>query len=690
MKLIITESPAKAKKIQGFLSKEYIVKSSIGHIRGLDTKWANSEININRDFEPQFVVLKDKRDVIQSLKSSSKNNEVILAADDDREGEAIAWHCGIVLNVDFNKFNRIKYREISKKAIVNALENPIKVNLNEVNAQKARSVIDLLIGYKLSPCLWKHIDTNVKGLSAGRVQSALLNLLYEHDKKIKDFESEYYYEILGDFVGLENSEYIFKKNFNDDVDEDFIKKLFKLFSIDRKFIVNKNTIKQEKNYPDKPLITSTLQQTAQNTYGFNVSKTMQIAQKLYENGKITYMRTDSTFISDEFKQELFRFINDKFGEDIYNDSKSKKVLGAQEAHEAIRPTNLKNVLSDGYSEDEKKLYNLILKRTITSHMKPAIYDVNTIELQNTNTNKIGCFTSKDKLLVYKGYLLYDNNNENNEKKQFKKEYDLVTCSCFDKCNNPPQPYNESGVVKLLERTGIGRPSTYSNIISTLYTRSYTKTENIKFDDSEIDVIYLDKKNKILDKKKKVKGQLLKNKIMITELGQKVLEYLNKNFYDIIQKDYTVLIENDLDRITKGELVWQDVVKNVYDSFIHIVITQIGDKTYNKNKNKNKIIGQIKNNDVSLGNGKYGNFILYKKKFTNIDSYLKIINKSLDDINLVDCKDILKYPKKIGENDDKDILIYLGQYGKYLKYNNRNYRIANMNNYTLEYCLGVIR
>ena len=263
MSILIVESPAKCKKIQSFLDKSYIVKSSVGHIRTLDTKWANTDVKITDDFEPPFVTIKDKHEVVNNLKSASKNRKVILAADDDREGEAIAWHCGDILRVDFNHNNRIIFREITKKAILRALENPTKINMNEVNAQKARSVLDLLIGYKLSPCLWANIKTKEKGLSAGRVQSALLKLLYDKEKEIKEFDPEYTFDIQGKFKDLqEKAEYIFGKDNNDDIDEDYIKVMFKKFNSDRVFKVFENNTAEEKKYPDKPFITSSLQQEA--------------------------------------------------------------------------------------------------------------------------------------------------------------------------------------------------------------------------------------------------------------------------------------------------------------------------------------------------------------------------------------------------------------------------------------------
>ena len=695
MSFIITESPAKAKKIQGFLGQGYTVKSSVGHIRGLDTKWANTDVKIDRNLEVPYIILKDKKDVVKSLKSQSKGLNVILAADDDREGEAIAWHCGQILGVDFNSLNRIKYREISKKAIQNALKNPTKVDLNEVNAQQARAVIDLLVGYKLSPCLWANIKTDQKGLSAGRVQSALLNLLEQHDRKIKEFEPDWSFDIQGDFTDLEKAEFIFSRQ-PDELDEDYIKELFKKFHKDRLFKVDKNVVTEEKSYPDKPFITSSLQQTAQNSFGFSVKKTMGIAQKLYENGKITYMRTDCTFIAKEFSETLNEFISDKFGPEYYNIPKVKKVKGAQEAHEAIRPTNITTKLKDNYDEDDIKLYNLIVKRTAQSHMKPAIIKVNTINLINSTTKEIGYFTSKQKEIKFDGYMAYNEVSEEdtNKIKPFKNEYQLEECSCTDKSSNPPQPYNEAQIVKLLENTGIGRPSTYSTIISTLYNRKYTEVQNIKLDDKEEDIILLNKKGKISEKKKVVKGALLKNKIIVTDLGKIVLDYLQLKFTDIIHKDFTVQVEKDLDLISQGDLVWQDVVKKVYESFISIVRTELKNNV-SSGKSKNILLGEYKGKEVHVGEGKYGPFILYDKKFKSIGKYLEENSSTLKDLTIEDYSKIMKCTGNsnssssnvlLGQIKGKEVHKGEGKYGPFILYNKKfksiSYYLKN-NNKTLE-------
>ena len=687
MSILIVESPAKCKKIQSFLDNSYIVKSSVGHIRTLDTKWANTDIKIEEDFEPLFITIKGKEDVIKNLKIQSKNRNVILAADDDREGEAIAWHCGDILKTDFNTNNRIIFREITKTAILKALKNPTKVNMNEVNAQKARSVIDLLIGYKLSPCLWANITTKEKGLSAGRVQSALLKLLYDKEKDIKEYESEYIYDIQGKFKDLkEKSEFTFKKSCTDEPDEDYIKDLFKKFSEDRLFKVIDNKTTEEKKYPDKPFITSSLQQSAQKSCNFNVKKTMDIAQKLYENGKITYMRTDSTIISEDFQQLLNNKITNDFGNEYYNAPQVKKVKGSQEAHECIRPTSLSELEPDKFERDDIKLYNLIYDRTIKSHMKPAIYIVNSIKLSNSNTNEIGYFSTKQKEIKFQGFLAYKRNGDKEEKDdnkivEFKNEYKLLECSCTDKISQPPEPYNESSIVKLLENTGIGRPSTYASIISTLYNRNYTLTKTIKTEDYTEDVIHLDRKDNITDKVNKVKGKTMKNKIVVTELGNKVLNYLDDKFHDIIHKDFTAGVESDLDKISNGELVWTDIINKVYNSFLPIVLKEIG----NKVKKSNNILGEYKGKEIKTGSGQYGPYILYNKKFTNVNGFLKSNKKTLDELTIEDCEIILKYPIQI----NKDIKICYGPFGTYLRYNNKNYKIKQNIEYSENYCLSII-
>ena len=691
MYLLITESPAKAKKIQGFLSNQYNVKSSCGHIRDLEKKKtkrygnpADFGINVEDNFKPTYKIMSDKKDVVKMLKDHSKNSKIIFAADDDREGEAIAWHTATVLKAPINTKNRIVFREISKKAILKAIESPIQINMDEVNAQQARRIIDRLIGFKLSPCLWKHIKSQESGLSAGRVQSALLNLLQEREEYINQFEPDIELSIKGSFNDLKDTEFIFSDEY--DIDDDFIKSLFTLFSKDRNFKVSDTSKKKDKSYPKKPFITSSLQQSAQNELGFPVKMTMDIAQKLYESGHITYMRTDSTFISEEYQKKIQTHLSSTYDDNYYQAPKEKKVKGAQEAHEAIRPTTLE--INIDVDETALKLYHMIFKRTITSHMKPAEYDVYKINLHNDPSNEIGHFTTNYRQLTFPGYLIYGKKEmEVDSKPKFKSEYNLEECISSEKEGSKPTLYNESAIVNLLEETGIGRPSTYASIISTLDNRNYTVKNNIKMDDINNSIIHLSNDNKITQKSEVIKGKIVKQRIQLTPLGRKVLKYLQDNFSNIIQKEFTCDVEKDLDLIADGKINYVDVIKKVYDSFVSIVDQQMNIKiNYNL-----KHLGEKKGKNIYLGSGKYGPYLQIisendNKKNMSIQKYLELVNKDEDKFTLNDAIQFLKFPKKIND----DIQIYIGPYGYYMKMNGKNYKIKQDGNYTEDYCLSVIR
>jgi len=678
--LLITESPAKAKKIQGFLSNEYKVKSSCGHITDLEKK--KLSIDVDNNFRPTYKVTSDKKDVVKMLKENAQGKNVIFAADDDREGEAIAWHTALVLKTNLGKKNRIIFREISKNAILESLKKPQKINMNEVNAQQARRLIDRLIGFKLSPCLWKHINTPETGLSAGRVQSALLNLLTEKEKMIEEYEPDLLLDLKGIFTELPDTEFVFAGEI--DPDDDFMKMLFKLFKKNREFKVYDSTNKKDKTYPKKPFITSTLQQSAQNELGYPVKMTMDLAQKLYENGHITYMRTDSTFISGEFQEKIHQLVGDEY----YQKASEKKVKGAQEAHEAIRPTNLKG--EPDVSHEESKLYNMIFKRTITSHMKPAEYDVYRIKLHNDSTKQFGYYTTAYRHLTFPGYLSYGKTKEENEtvtKPEFKDEYYLEECICSEKESNQPQLYNESGIVNLLESTGIGRPSTYAAIISTLGNRKYTVIQDVKSKDIDVKVHHLTKDGKIIRKTEIQKGKLIKKRIQTTPLGRKVLEYLKLHFMNILHKDFTIGVEKDLDEIALGKLNYIDVIRKVYESFITTVDTQMSIK----NSPQLRLLGEKQGKKIYLGNGKFGLYLQMinqanQKKNIGVQKYLEMITMDEKDFTLDDAIKFLKYPKKIND----EITINIGPYGYYMKYNGKNCKINQSGKYTEEYCLSVIR
>lgn len=686
--LLITESPAKAKKIQGFLGSNYKVLSSCGHIRDLEKKKTKKYgdpngfgIDVDNNFKPKYVVMSEKRDVVKNLKSGSVDREVIFAADDDREGEAIAWHTANVLKSSVKKDNRIVFREISKKAIVDALKTPRKIDMDEVNSQQARRIIDRLIGFKLSPCLWKNINTTEKGLSAGRVQSALLNLLEKRDDYIRNYKPKKVFTIEGDFKELDKKVQFTKTSEIDAED------LFENFAQDRLFKKSNVEEKKSKDYPDKPFITSTLQQTASRSLGFSIKQTMNIAQKLYESGHITYMRTDSMYISDEFSVKVKKYICDNFNEKDYSKPGAKKVKGAQEAHEAIRVTSMAK--PEDLEPIDKKLYNLIYDRTVTSHMKPCENLIYKITILNDWIKDDGYFTASHKRIMYPGFKIYFNKDlKKEDKPEILDEYHLETAISTEKYENNPQYYDESSIVSLLEKTGIGRPSTYSTIVSTLDNRKYTEKRDYKEEDKSVKTITLTPDDEMIEEEKMVKGNVQKKRILITPLGLKVLDYLRENFMNIIHESFTSQVESDLDLIANGKLEFVDVVRKVYESFIHIVDSQM--KNVSRNVGDMPMIGKIKGKEIFMGDGKFGPYMKISGKSVknmNISNYLKLVNKRVEDFTIEDAEKVMSYPKKINDN----IYIFLGPHGFYMKYNGTIFTIEQRpdGDYTEEYCLTLV-
>ena len=681
--VIVVESPAKAKKIQKFFKDGTIVTSSFGHIYDLPKK--SDAIDIENNFKPNYQPIDGKQKIIKSLRDYSKNN-VLLAADDDREGDAIAWHCSKVMKLKTKDKNRIIFREVSEKAIKKAIQNVHTLNMNSVNAQQGRRIIDRLVGFSLSPCLWNHINTKKQGLSAGRVQSTLLSILKSHEISIEEYESEYSYDFRGsfDFNSGEKTEceLLFELEEIEPIE------IMKTLQKDRKYKIIDSKETEEKKYPGVPFITSSLQQSAQNELGFPVKMTMDIAQKLFENGKITYMRTDSTFISPDFQGSIKEKIKKDYSLDYYQkySARSKKVKGAQEAHECIRPTDINHELADKWLPTEQKLYNLIRKRTIISHMKPALYNVLTIDLCNRDLEPMGIFRGKYKSLKYEGYLIYSNPDikiEPNIKIPKDTIFTLEESICKDIESSPPQYYNESTIVKKLETSGIGRPSTYASIISTLYNRNYTILTNIPEKEKQIDIVKLDKDDKITEATEVKKIGEQKNRILLTDLGKEVLEYLLKYFSHIINVEFTSLVEEDLDRIAEGLIVWQDVVRKVYNSFYKDVEVQMNIKSVNKIRGKSSDInlGEYKGKEAIIKEGKYGPYLNYNNKNINLKYILK--KKDKNSLKIKDLKDLIDYPMTIGKHDNTEITIHIGPYGKYMKYNTKNYKIEQKKNYELE-------
>jgi len=666
-KLVIVESPAKAKTIKKFLGKDFEVESSYGHIADLPTK----EIGINlKDFTPKYIISKDKKDIIKKLKSlSSKADQILLASDEDREGEAIAWHLKNQLKLSDDKTKRIVFHEITESAIKNAIKNPRDINYNLVNAQQARRLLDRLVGYELSPVLWKKIK---KGLSAGRVQSVAVKLIVDRENEIKKHQSKSSFKIIGNFSNHQ------KHAFNAILDQEFEKEeevtvFFNKIKQANYYVGEINT-KAAKKTPPPPFTTSTLQQDAARKLGFSVSKTMMLAQKLYENGYITYMRTDSVNLSVDAKKQAVQMITETFGKEYSKTRNYKtKSKGAQEAHEAIRPTIIsRREINVDY--DSNRLYDLIWKRTVASQMADAKIDRTTVKINNDKTPNI--FTAKGEVITFDGFLkLYqeakDTSNDDPEFKgqlpQMKKGENLTAnyIEAVQKFTRPPARYNEAALVKKMEELGIGRPSTYAPTISTIQKRGYVEKKTIEPQERKI-IKYILENNNISKKTVKEKYGYEKNKLVPTDIGIVVNDFLSLHFDHILDYNFTANIESELDKIAEGKKEWKKTLDEFYQKF-HPIVEDVS-------KNAERARGErLLGKDPKTGKnvyvkiGQYGPLVQIgesneeeKPIFAGAPQGV-----SLNDITLEQALAMFEFPKKIGTYENKDVIIATGRYGPYI-------------------------
>ena len=685
--LIIVESPAKARKIQGYFQDDTLVRATCGHIRDLDPKTLS--VDVERDFAPIYQTLRGKQKTLKSLSQLAKDRFVVLAADDDREGDSIAWHTGVCLGVNFEEKNRMIFHEVTKSAIHRALENIHTINQGSVDAQQARRVIDRLVGYSLSPLLWKHIASDRTGLSAGRVQSTLLTILRNHEQKIQEFVAEPVLKCVGEFKGL----YPLKADYESSDPYD-PKHLFGNLRDNRDFAIKDITETEEKQYPPKPLITTTLQRQAHAKLRFSLAKTTKIAQSLYEQGKITYIRTDSPSVSAEFQAKLCNHIKDTYSEGVYQPSfTSKKVKGAQEAHECIRVVRLDETL-DGEG-DELKLYHLIREHTVCSHMKPAIHRVLKVSLYQPNVS--GEFKGHLKTLAYKGYLEYFGEKHAIEKPiviSSDESFHLHKATHTITKKATPKHLNESSIVKTLESSGIGRPSTYSSIVNTLYTRAYTETKTLQEEPSHVPTITLTAKGQIRETTKMTKGPKQAGCIVLTDLGKRVLSYLDEHFSHIIQVGFTAQVERDLDMVAEGKQDWVSIVRKVYEMFIGEVIKQRGIPSQKKGEDSDRILGIYEDHEVILKVGKYGPYLTHGDKNTTLKYLLQKLKKPHQELTLSDVIDTLRYPIHVGNvrvsGNTEPLHIHRGPYGTYLKFMNKNFKIPQKKEPTFKECVRYIR
>ena len=682
--LVIVESPAKKKIIQGYLGKDFIVESSIGHIRDLPSKGGMS-IDIDNGFAPNYVVSEDKKKVVNLLKSAAKKVDTVwLATDEDREGEAIAWHLTEALKLDAESTKRIVFHEITKKAILKAVENPRTLDINLVNAQQARRVLDRLVGFEVSPVLWKKVK---QGLSAGRVQSVSVRLIVEREKEILNFT------ITSDFRII-----IFLSNQNGDIIKSELPKRFKSFDEaysfmqtcqNSSYVIEDLEKKAAKKSPAAPFTTSTLQQEASRKLGFSVSQTMMVAQKLYESGKITYMRTDSVNLSQDALNAAKNEISKLYGEEYALTRKySSKSKGAQEAHEAIRPSYIENKNIDGDSS-HKRLYDLIWKRTISSQMTDAKIDRTIVKIKLSNSDDQ--LVAKGEIITFEGFMkVYLEGKDDDSgadkgvlpKLEVGENLNLVEGIASEQFSRYPARYTEASLVKKMEELGIGRPSTYAATITTVQKRGYVEKETRDGVDRISQTIEL--KNGLLESKEvtNIFGAE-KNKLFPTDVGIVVTDFLLENFNDIMQYSFTARVEDEFDEIAEGKKVWNEMIASFYTKFHKQV--EIVSETEGKSLGQRNLGVDAKTGHTLYARiGPFGPMIQLGEKSEDEDApkpkYASLIKgQTLQSITFEEAMKLFDLPRNVGSYKDEDIIAAIGRFGPYLRYNGKFTSIKKTDN-----------
>jgi DNA topoisomerase-1 len=670
--LVIVESPAKKKIIQGYLGKDFIVESSIGHIRDLPSKGGMS-IDIQNGFAPNYVVSEDKKKVVNLLKSAAKKVETVwLATDEDREGEAIAWHLTEALKLDATKTKRIVFHEITKKAILKAVENPRTLDINLVNAQQARRVLDRLVGFELSPVLWRKVK---QGLSAGRVQSVAVRLIVEREQEITDFKSTSDFKVV-----------IYLLNENGDVIKTEHPKRFVTYDKAHAFMLNckdadysiKNLEKKAaKKSPTAPFTTSTLQQEASRKLGFSVNQTMMVAQKLYEQGKITYMRTDSVNLSQDALDAAENQITKLYGQE-YSQRRtySKKAKGAQEAHEAIRPSYMENKHVEGDSSHQK-LYDLIWKRTISSQMSDAKIDrtVVTVSLSNSSDNLI----ARGEIITFEGFMKVYLEGKDDEvqsekgvlpKLEIGEILDLKDGLASEQFSRHPARYTEASLVKKMEELGIGRPSTYAATITTVQKRGYVEKDTRDGYERISKVIEL-KNNQLEAKEISSITGAEKNKLFPTDIGIVVTDFLIDNFSDVMQYSFTASVENEFDEIAEGKKVWNEMIANFYKGF-HNQVNVVTDSSGKALGERLLGIDSKSGKNLYARIGPFGPMVVLGEKSEDEDApkpkYASLLKgQTIQTITLEEAMKLYDLPRVVGVYKEEDIVAAIGRFGPYLRF-----------------------
>ena len=672
--LVIVESPAKAKTIEKFLGKDYKVMSSYGHIRDLKKK--NFSIDVENNFQPIYEIPSDKKELVAQLKKMASEAQMVwLASDEDREGEAISWHLYEVLGLKPENTRRIVFHEITKNAILNAIENPRSIDMNLVDAQQARRVLDRIVGFELSPVLWKKIKP---ALSAGRVQSVAVRLIVEREEEIKGFKSEPYFRVNAVFTTADGTEVkaeLSKRLSSQNEAHDFLQDC-----IGAMYNVDDVTVKPMKKSPAPPFTTSTLQQEASRKLGFTVSQTMMVAQRLYEAGHITYMRTDSVNLSSLAINTITAEIKNKFGEQYLKVRRyHTNSKGAQEAHEAIRPTYIDKHTIEGTSQ-EKRLYGLIWKRTIASQMADAELEKTTIEIQPSTRSEH--FVATGEVIKFDGFLNVYIEGHDEDNAEGDSEGLLPALSVGDMLNNKdivatqrftqqPIRYTEASLVKKMEELGIGRPSTYAPTISTIQQREYVEKGDKQGEKREFITLTL-KGGKITARTKSETVGADKGKLIPTDIGVVVNEFLTKYFPNILDYNFTAKVEEKFDDVAEGKLLWTDEINSFYTIFHPGVEEAMNMRLEHKVGERQLGVDPKTGKPVSVKIGRFGPLVQLgegdAEEKPQFASLLK--GQSVSTITLEEALKLFEFPRTIGEFEGKDVTVAVGRFGPYVKHDNK--------------------
>jgi DNA topoisomerase-1 len=677
--LVIVESPAKAKTIEKFLGKDFKVMSSYGHIRDLKKK--DFGIDVHQNYAPQYVVPDDKKKIVSELKAEAEKAEIVwLASDEDREGEAISWHLAEVLNLDSQKTKRIVFHEITKNAILRAIETPRSIDLHLVDAQQARRVLDRIVGFELSPVLWRKVKP---ALSAGRVQSVAVRLIVEREREISNFLSEASFRIIADFI-LPDGITILKAELNKRLKTQEEVRDFLESCQNNSFKIDDIVTKPVKKSPAPPFTTSTLQQEAARKLGYSVSQTMMIAQRLYESGLITYMRTDSVNLSDMALKTTHEAILNAYGNRYHKFRKySTKTKGAQEAHEAIHPTYIDNETISGTAQ-EKKLYELIRKRTLACQMADAELERTTISVYIPGLKEK--FVATGEVIVFDGFLQVYNesSDDENEKEQdngllpavdLNDRLILEKIVATERFTQRPPRYTEASLVRRLEELGIGRPSTYAPTIQTIQNREYVVKGDKEGVERHYRILTLHKQ-KVVEKEKKEIAGADRNKLMPTDIGMVVNDFLMEYFPDVMDYNFTASVEKEFDVIAEGEMNWTDVIDRFYKVFHPIVEQTVAIKNEHKVGERELGIDPKTGHPVFVKIGRFGPVVQlgaskgndkndFKPQFASL-----MRGQSIETITLEEALKLFDLPRTVGDFEGKTVVAGVGRFGPFVCHDNK--------------------